>query len=287
MKKAVQNMELLSVKGLNKNYEGFSLKNVTFSLEQGYIMGFIGRNGAGKTTTLKSILGLVHTDGGSVSVFGKEIGPGDCDFRRDVAFALGGANFYPRKKIKVLTDVTRRFFDSWDEKVYEDCLKRFELDPEKRIDQLSSGMQVKYSLALALSHNARLIILDEPTSGLDPVSRDDLIELFQEVISGGERSILFSTHITSDLDKCADYITYIRDGEIIASTDKDGFTGGYCAISGTLESLSPELESRLIGAKKHSYGYNALIRTSDIPSGVDANISLVDLEDIMIHLERE
>lgn len=279
-------MEILSVQNLNKRYEKFALHNLSFSLEKGYIMGFIGRNGAGKTTTLKSMLNLVHPDSGTVKVLGNDFKSNEFACKQKIGFVLGGIDYYPKKKLKAITNVTKRFYDEWDENAYDHCLQRFSLDPEKRVDELSAGMRVKYALALALSHNAQLLILDEPTSGLDPVSRDDLIELFQELIEDNEKSILFSTHITSDLEKCADYVTYIKDGHIIASTDKDGFLDSYKMVKGTVSQLSDELSRKLIGCKKHKFGFEGLIKTGDLPVSKDLDVSPADLESIMIHIER-
>ena len=209
-------MEALSVKGLCKEYPSFSLKDISFSVEQGTIMGFIGRNGAGKTTTLKSILNLVHPSRGEIRFFGMELEKNEPEIKRQIGFVSGGVDYYVKKKIKTITNVTRRFYDDWDEQAYRRYMARFELDESKTPDQLSAGMKVKYALTLALSHRAKLLILDEPTSGLDPVSRDDLLDVFLSLQREGV-SILFSTHITSDLDRCADSITYIRRGEIAAS----------------------------------------------------------------------
>jgi ABC-2 type transport system ATP-binding protein len=280
-------MEILSVQNLSKKYEKFTLKDVSFSLEEGYIMGFIGRNGAGKTTTLKAMLGLVHPDGGTVTVLGENFAENEFACKQKIGFVLGGVDYYPKKKLKTITGVTKRFYPDWDDREYERCLKRFDLDPEKKVDELSAGMRVKYSLALALSHHARLLILDEPTSGLDPVSRDDLLELFQEIIEDGEHSILFSTHITSDLEKCADFITYIKNGELIARSDKDSFLDSYRIIRGTAGQLTEELASRVIGCRKHKFGFEGLIRSDALPVPDGVEIAPADLESIMIHIERE
>lgn len=280
-------MEILSVQNLNKSYEKFRLKGVSFKLDKGYIMGFIGRNGAGKTTTLKTMLNLAHADSGNVTVLGNDFMENEFACKQKIGFMLGGITYYPKKKIKTVTGVVKRFYDEWDDQAYERYLKRFDLDPNKRIDQLSAGMKVKYGLALALSHNAQLLILDEPTSGLDPVSRDDLLELFQELIEDGEKSILFSTQITSDLDKCADYITYIKNGEIIASTDKDDFLGSYKIVKGRAEQLTEDLKHKLIGYKTHSFGFSGLIKTADLGDSRDLEVSPADSESIMIYIERE
>lgn len=187
-------MNVLEVQGLTKRYPAFTLNGVSFDVPQGAVMGFIGRNGAGKSTTLKSILGMVHPDAGAVRVFGMDYAENERAIRRELGVVLGGIDFYPKKKIKTITDVTRRFYNNWDEEKYRHYLELFHIDESKRVDQLSSGMKVKYMIALALSHNARLLILDEPTSGLDPVSRDELTELLRRVVADGTRSVLFSTH---------------------------------------------------------------------------------------------
>lgn len=179
-------MEMLSVQNLCKKYPSFELKNVSFKLEQGYIMGFIGRNGAGKTTTLKAVLNLVHADGGSVVILGKEFRDNELELKQNIGLMMGGITYYPKQRLKTIASVVRRFYREWDDAAFQGYLKRFDLDPEKRVDELSTGMQVKFALALALSHNAKLLILDEPTSGLDPVSRDDLLELFRELIEQGK-----------------------------------------------------------------------------------------------------
>jgi ABC-2 type transport system ATP-binding protein len=179
----------------------------------------------------------------------------------------------------------RRFYTHWDEKTYEGYMRRFSIDENKKVSELSSGMRVRYSLALALSHHAKLLILDEPTSGLDPVARDDLLELFQELIEDGERSILFSTHITSDLEKCADYITYIQRGRIIESRAKDDLIAAYRLVQGTREQLGSVLP-RLISHKEHAFGFTGLMRTADITKADGIETGPPSIEDIMIYHER-
>ena len=237
-------MNVLEVRGLTKRYPAFTLNGVSFAVPEGAVMGFIGRNGAGKSTTLKSILGMVHPDGGEVKVFGMDYAANERAIRRELGVVLGGIDFYPKKKIRVITDVTRRFYDNWDEGKYRHYLNLFAIDEEKRVDQLSSGMKVKYLLALALSHNAKLLILDEPTSGLDPVSRDELVELFRAIVADGQRSILFSTHITSDLEKCASHITFIKDGAIFHSSTVAEFMAAYADRGATLEDIIVSVERR-------------------------------------------
>ncbi len=216
-------MILLNVKGLTKKYPKFTLENVSFSLEQGRIMGLIGKNGAGKSTTLKSMLNMVCPDDGSIHMIGRDFRHEEEACKQEIGVVLGSIQFYQTKKLQTITNVTKRFYRNWDNDAYERYMSMFELDDQKQVKQLSEGMKVKYLIALALSHDAKLLIFDEPTSGLDPVAREDLLELFQRLVQDGSRSILFSTHITSDLDKCADDITYIKNGKMIASASKDAF----------------------------------------------------------------
>jgi ABC-2 type transport system ATP-binding protein len=280
-------MEMLSVQNLSKHYEKFTLKDVSFSLDKGYIMGFIGRNGAGKTTTLKSMMRLVHPDGGKVTVFGKDFETHELECKQKIGFMLGGVDFYPKKRLRTLAEVTSRFYSEWDDAAYRSIMQRFELDPEKKVDELSAGMRVKFSLALSLSHHAQLLILDEPTSGLDPVSRDELLLLFQTLIEDGEHSILFSTHIISDLEKCADFITYIKDGAILSRSDKDSFVDTYRLVSGATDQLNGSLTGKVIGLREHKFGFEGMIRKSDLALANGLEVFPADLESIMIHIERE
>lgn len=242
-------MNAMDIRGLCKKYPAFELKDVTFSVPQGAVMGFIGRNGAGKSTTIKSILGLVHPDAGQVEILGRDFAEDERFIKENIGVVLGGIDFYPKKKIGTLTNVTRRFYENWDEEKYRHYLSLFAIDESKRVDQLSSGMQVKYMIALALSHNAKLLILDEPTSGLDPVSRDELTELLRRIAADGQRSVLFSTHITSDLEKCASHIAFIKEGELQYTGTLEQFRQHYAYLQQggaplTLEDIIVAVERR-------------------------------------------
>ena len=241
-------MNVLTVKGLCKTYPSFTLKEVSFALPQGTVMGYVGRNGAGKSTTLKSILGLVHPDKGQVTFMEQDVAQNEQYMKENIGVVLGGIDFYAQKKIKTITDVTRRFYPNWEDEKYRHYLSLFGLDETKRVRELSDGMRVKYLIALALSHQAKLLILDEPTSGLDPVSRDELTELFRAIVADGSRSILFSTHITSDLEKCADHITFIKDGEIFYTGAKADFLTEYAHLGTTLEEIIVAAERRPLDA---------------------------------------
>lgn len=230
-------MSVLEVTGLCKEYPQFRLDNVSFAVEPGSIMGFIGRNGAGKTTTLKSILNLVHPSAGEIRYFGLPLSEHEREIKQRIGYAGGTVDYYKRKRIADIIDVTRTFYGNWDEAECKKYLDAFSLDPGKTPSQLSEGMKVKLNLTLALSHHAELLILDEPTSGLDPVSRDELLDAFTFLRERGV-AVLFSTHITSDLEKCADYITYIVKGKLIASsTPMADFIAQNAAFGGTLEEI--------------------------------------------------
>lgn len=246
-------MNALTVQSLSKKYPNFELKDISFSLPQGKIMGFIGKNGAGKTTTLKSILNLVCPDSGKITVFDKDFIESEAACKQDIGVVLGGVDFYQNKKISSITEVTKRFYKNFDEKSYEKYIEMFELSANKRVKELSSGMKVKYMIALALSHNARLLILDEPTSGLDPVARDDILSLFKSIVADNQRSILFSTHITTDLEKCADNITYIKDGKLLRTDEKSSFIEHFQYLKKADEAKQLSLEEIMIRLERKSY----------------------------------
>lgn len=277
-------MGILHVNGLCKSYPSFSLGPVSFELAQGKITGFIGRNGAGKTTTLKSIMNYLHPTAGSVCFFNQNRGLSDIDKQR-IGFALGGVQYYPKKKLSSITKVTSSFYSNWDSSVYSKYMQLFNLDDTKTPSELSEGMKVKYSLAVALSHNANLLILDEPTSGLDPVSRDEIIEIFFDLCDKGI-SILFSTHITSDLEKCADNILYIKNGVIVADEKLLDFTNSYRIVNLSTEQEQHIKSPYLIGAKRAKNGYTALVKTQDAEK-IPVETSEADLETIMVHMEKE
>ena len=214
---------LLQVEHLNELCPGFNLKDVSFSVKPGRIMGLIGKNGTGKSTTLKCILNMVRPESGTVTMLGKDFYGHEKECKQDIGVVFGGIDFYPLKKLSAITAVTRQFYKDWDQERYTDYLRQFSLDEGKQFRSLSNGMKVKYLLALALSHHATLYLLDEPTSGLDPVSRDEILHIFTRIVKDGKRSVLFSTHITSDLDRCADDITYIKNGTVLTSADKETF----------------------------------------------------------------
>ena len=235
---------VLEINNLTKKYSAFELKSISFQIKADEVMGFIGRNGAGKTTAIKSILNLVHPDAGNVRILGMDYSDNEDEIKQQIGYVVGGTNYYKRKKLKDIVAITRIFYDNWDDESYRHYLNAFKLDENTRLMELSEGMKVKFYLTLALSHQARLLILDEPTSGLDPVSRDEINEIFRKLAEKGV-AILFSTHITSDLEKCADTITYIKNGELLLSTKKEDFIRHFTGEIGgapTLEDIMVYIE---------------------------------------------
>ncbi|MCR4735721.1 MAG: ABC transporter ATP-binding protein [Treponema sp.] len=279
-------MSILKVENLTKTFKAFKLDSVSFELEEGTIMGFIGRNGAGKTTTLKSMLHFLKPDCGDVIINGFDINKNEFEVKKSIGFISGLDGFYNSKKIKNVTAVTKSFYPEWNDNYYHELMQKFNLDENKLIKNLSAGMKVKYQIALAMSHDAKVLLLDEPTSGLDPVSRDELIILFQDYVADGKHSILFSTHITSDLEKCADYITYIKNGKIIRSDDVVSFREAYLLVAGKKEELTDELKEKLIGLHEHKFGFEGMIKREDKDLFSGCEISKASLEDIMVHNER-
>ena len=234
-------MSIAEVEGLTKQYPSFTLSDVSFPIEAGRITGFIGRNGAGKTTTIKAMLNLVHPDGGAVSFFGLPLTENEGTIKTRIGYSTGIVGWYPRKKIKDIVGVVKHFYSTWDEDAYRKYLDLFGLDENKAPIELSEGMKVKFNLLLALSHRAEVLILDEPTSGLDPFSRNELLDLFLELKQHGV-AVFFSTHIISDLEKCADDIVYISKGKIVAALPKNRFAEQYSEPGETLEQTMLRME---------------------------------------------
>lgn len=278
--------DILRLENVRKTYPSFTLKNVSFEVKPGQIMGFIGRNGAGKTTTLKCIMNLIHYESGKISAFETDMSENELENKQRIGFALSELNYYPNKTIRQLVNVTKRFYKKFDQKKFDEACRLFNLNQDKKLEELSSGMKVKYSVAIALSHHAELLILDEPTSGLDPVSRDEILDIFRQIVKNKDRAILFSTHITSDLDKCASDITYIHDGEIIYSGTKNDFVNSYLFIKD--KTFNKELLNEYIAYKEFDDRIEGLISPDKKDLFIKNKIEPQepDLEQIMIYIER-
>ncbi|WP_066495211.1 ABC transporter ATP-binding protein [Abyssisolibacter fermentans] len=283
------NNNILEVKNLTKEYDKFTLKNINFSLEKGYIMGFIGPNGAGKSTTIKLIMNLVRRNSGQVKIFGLDNIKYEREVKNRIGFVYDENHYYEELSVNQMKKIIAPFYDRWDEKIFQKYIKEFDLNPKKKIKQLSKGMKMKFSLAIALSHNAELIIMDEPTSGLDPVFRSEILDILYNLIQDENKGIFFSTHITTDLDKIADYITFINNGEIVFSKAKDDLLDKYAVVKGGLEILNDETKKNFIGFRKNSFGFEAL--TDDVAKVQrlhkdDVILEKATLEDIMVYTVR-
>lgn len=274
----------LYVEGLCKSYPSFQLKDVSFSLERGKITGFIGRNGAGKTTTINSVLSLVKPDEGTVLFSGLSDAEHSREIREKIGFVSAGMTYYTRKKLRVITGITKSFYPGWNDDTYRTFMESFGLDEEKIPAELSNGMKIKYALALALSHGADLLILDEPTSGLDPVSREELMELFLNLKDQG-KTIFYSTHITSDLDKTADNILYLAGGKLKADGSMEDVIGAYRVVH--YQEVPEALRGKLIGQRREKNGYSALLPAEEAEKTVGVEPAPANLDEIMIHLEKE
>lgn len=278
---------MLEVTALSKSYTDFTLDNITFRLPEGFIMGLIGPNGSGKTTTIKSILNMIEPDSGDISVFGKGHIEQEQEIKRDIGVVFDNSYFVDEWDMADVEKAYSLFYAGWNSETYWSMLSKFRITKEKRVKELSKGMQMKLMLACAFSYDAKLLILDEPTSGLDPVSRDELLGILSGYIEDGRHSVLFSTHITSDLEKIADYITYINLGKMIFTGSKEDFVEGYRIVSGDKKALTPDLENRLIGIRTFATGYEALIRTQDIPADMQADALQATIDDIVVFVSRQ
>lgn len=276
----------LEIHSLKKTFTDFRLDDISFTLPTGFIMGLVGKNGAGKTTTIKLILNLLQKESGLIKVFGNDIAK-RYDFKQDIAVVFDDLLFVEDWKIDDVEKAISPFYDKWSTAKFQSNIKRFHLNRNKKLKDFSKGMKLKLSLAVALSHQAKLLILDEPTSGLDPVARDELLDILLEYMENENNSILFSTHITSDLDKIADYLTIMNNGKIFYTGLKDELFEKYCIAKGGIEDLTQDLEKRLIGIQKGNTGFSALLDVQDIKYTSNRIVTEnATVDEILIHIDK-
>lgn len=281
---------VLEVKNISKNYKEFSLKDVSFNIPKGFVMGLIGPNGAGKTTTIKAIMNLIHLDSGEIDIFGKDIKKNEIAIKDRVGFVYDDCCAFEDFTIKENKNIIAPFYSKWDEEKFKYYINRFELNEKKKLKELSKGQKMRFSLAIALSHKAELLILDEPTSGLDPVFRSELLDILFEVIGEEEVSVLYSTHITTDLERLADYITFINKGKIEFSKEKDLLLEEYFIVKGALDVLNKDVEKELIGLRKTRYNFEGLTKNMrKIKELCRDNIILekATLDDIVVYYSKK
>lgn len=277
-------MKILEVENLVKKYPSFELKNVSFFIEEGHIVGLIGRNGAGKSTILKSILNLIQSDG-RIEFFGLNFRENEQEIKENIGFVSGGFDYYQLKTIKAISKATSIFYSKWDDQKYRGYLNFFGLDENKKIKELSEGMKVKFSITLALSHNAKLLIMDEPTSGLDPLSREEFCDLILDLVKKTGVTVLFSTHITSDLMRISDDLIYVSNGEVLMSDTLENVLNAYKLVKFDAESDIGALKEQIIGLKQVKNGFEGLIKSDAKTENL--NVSAPSLDEIMVHLEIE
>lgn len=279
---------VIEVKNLNKNYTDFTLDNVNFSVPKGSIMGLIGANGAGKSTTIKLLLNLIKRNSGSVKIFGKDIIDNEQEIKEDIGVVFDESNFHDTLKAKNINSIMKSIYKNWNEELFASYLKKFKLPLDKNIKSFSRGMKMKLSIAVALSHKPKLLILDEATSGLDPIVRNEILDVFLDFIEDGEHSILLSSHITSDLEKIADYITLINNGKVIFSQCKDDLIYNYGILKGSKQQLDYIDKTDFISIEKNSFGFQALCcdKKSIALKYPELLLDTATLEDIMMFFVR-
>ena len=249
---------VLDVQDLCKTFPGFHLQSLSFQLEKGTITGFIGPNGSGKTTTIKCILNLLHPNSGTITALGLDSIQQEREIKDQLGVVLDEGYYFESLSLREMTKLIRPIYTAWDEDAYQAYLCKFQLPEERKIQDLSRGMRMKYSIALALSHQAKLFIMDEPTSGLDPLTRNEFIEILQEIIQDGERTVFFSTHITSDLDKVADKLIILHNGRILLQGEKDQIKDQHVIVKGANGKCTPEAERYFVGLHRTAYGFEGL-----------------------------
>ena len=279
----------LELSGVCKHYSDFSLQNVSFRLPKGSIMGFIGENGAGKTTTIKTILNLIHPDGGEIRILGRDSRKEEPQARAETGVVLDTCCFYPTLRVRQINRILKQIYPTWDEALFFSYTSRFQLPAAKPVKDFSKGMRMKLNIACALAHRPKLLLLDEATSGLDPVMRDQFLDLLLEFIQEEDHSVLFSTHITSDLEKVADYITFLQQGRIVFSEAKDVLTERYGILRCSKEAYAKLDRRSVAGCRQNAFGVEALITNKPEFTFLHRELTVdpVSVEDIMVYYGKE
>jgi ABC-2 type transport system ATP-binding protein len=279
---------ILEISGLNKSYDSFALKDVTFSLPKGYIMGFVGENGSGKTTTIRSILNMANIDSGKISVFGLDSVKDTITIKEKLGVVFDSLYLADHLTAKQIEKQLKPFYKDWDSKEFAGRLKSFGLPDNKRVGEFSKGMKMKFMIAIALSHKADFMILDEPTSGLDPVARDELLDILAEYIENENRSVLFSTHITSDVERIADYVTILHNGRVWFTGTKDELSEKYVILRGAEEDISSALREKCIGFHGYRNGFDALLSTEYLNEVTDKlETEKANIDEILVYVAKE
>lgn len=283
----MMNNNALETKNLNSCIGEFALRDISLEIKEGTIMGLVGRNGAGKTTFIKTILDMIPRTGGEVMFNGISLFGNEEIIKGRVGVVFDNPIFPPNLKAIKIKKLMLPLYPSFDEKKFDQLMERFELDPKKKLLAYSKGMKMKFSIAMALSHNPDLLILDEPTAGLDPVARADVLDLLLEFMQEDDKTILFSTHITSDLERIADYLTIIDEGEILLSKDKEEILEEYVLVQIDKESITDGLRKEIIGAKETAFGYSGLCRKEKLKDVTGIKTARPTIEDLVVFFRGE
>ncbi|WP_019419783.1 ABC transporter ATP-binding protein [Paenibacillus sp. OSY-SE] len=276
--------KILEVKGLKKDLGTFSLQDVSFSLLEGCITGFIGLNGAGKTTTIKTILGLVLKDSGSIEFFGKDMNLNERELKNHIGIVFDEGYFYEELTLAEMKSIIAPAYSNWEESVFHKYMEHFGLPLNQKISTLSKGMRMKYAIALALSHHADILIMDEPTSGLDPLVRSELMEILLDFMGNGGKGVFFSSHITSDLEKVADVLILIDKGRIILSEEKDVLLDTHGLVKGEKMALNDQTRELFLTLRETNYGFEGLTNSKHAVRQQMNNVLIEKptIEDIML-----
>lgn len=278
---------VLEARGLNKSYGAFALRDVSFDVPKGYITGFIGPNGSGKTTTIKSVLNMIHYESGGIRLLGADNRDESARINEQLGVVMDSPLFVDEWTMGEVEKAVSPFYTGWDKGKYGRLLGTFGIDMKKKVKELSRGMKVKLMIAVALSHDAKLLILDEPTSGLDAVARDELCEMLLDFVTDEDKSVFFSTHITTDLEKIADYIVFILDGRIVFSGSKEDLLEKYVLVKGGISDISPEQKKLVIGCREHRTGFEGIAESADVARlPKELLIEPVTLDEIIIYMNK-
>ncbi|MBP2241575.1 ABC-2 type transport system ATP-binding protein [Cytobacillus eiseniae] len=279
---------IVELKNVTKKFKGFSVNNMNLQVKQGYVTGFIGANGAGKSTTIKMIMNLLRPDAGEINLFGLDYKKHEKAIKERIGFVYDGNVFFEGLNLKDIKRIVAPAYKHWDDKVFHQYIEKFELPINKSMKTFSKGMQMKASLAIALSHQAELIIMDEPTAGLDPIFRRELLNLLQELMIDGNRTIFFSTHITTDLDRIADYIAFMQNGELVFNQSIHDVAENYALVKGGLDLLDRDTEKAFVHVHRASTGFEALTKNIQAVKNTFGDTVVIErasLEDIMYYFK--
>lgn len=278
-------MNALEIKNLTKSYPGFTLDNLNLTLPSGCIMGLIGENGAGKSTTIKLILDMIHKDSGSITILGKDNTDSIELTKEDIGVVMDEVGIPECLTVKQVGNVMKHTFRNWDDTEYTRLVQKLALPDKKQFKEFSRGMKMKLGIAIALSHNAKLLILDEATSGLDPVVRDEVVEMFSDFTRDENHSILISSHIVSDLEKLCDYVAFLHNGKLLLCEEKDQLLAEYGLIHCTSEELQNLPAEAIKYKKENPYGIEAMVLRNAVPA--DVNVSPISIEELFVFMVKE